>query len=55
MEVARLVLDYLRVLIWPVLLVAIAGHFRRQIEGLLERARVAKELKLGLFGSGDGS
>src|SRR5262249_26213252 len=50
MEVARLVLDYLRVLIWPVLLVAIAVHFRKQIEDLLERARVAKELKVGLFG-----
>ena len=42
MEVAKLVLEYLRVLIWPVAVVTICLTFRRQVVALLNRIRHAE-------------
>jgi len=42
MEVAQLVLDYLRVLIWPAAVITICLVFRRQVVALLDRVRRAE-------------
>ena len=37
MEIAKLVLEYLKTLVWPSVILAIVLIFRRQIESLVER------------------
>lgn len=44
MEIARLVLDYLEVLVWPLVVLALGILFRRPISGFIDRIRSAKAL-----------
>ncbi|MGX1476255.1 UNVERIFIED_CONTAM: hypothetical protein RKD50_005063 [Streptomyces canus] len=39
MEIARLVLDFLKVLVWPAVLLAVAYGFREEVRGLLRRVK----------------
>ena len=53
MDVAELVLDYLRALIWPALVVVVLVRFRRGISGFLERiAGESQEFSASGFGLG---
>ncbi|MFZ4234273.1 hypothetical protein ACOZGD_03650 [Streptomyces murinus] len=40
MEIARLVLDFLKVLVWPAVVVAVAFGFREEFRGLLRRMKL---------------
>ena len=42
MEIAKLVLEYLRVLIWPAVVATVCLVFRRQVVALLNRIRHAE-------------
>lgn len=42
MEVAKLIVEFLRVLVWPVVAVAVTILFRSQLRGLLQRLRKAE-------------
>ncbi|MEU1597671.1 hypothetical protein ABZ468_33710 [Streptomyces sp. NPDC005708] len=42
MDVARLVLDYVKTLIWPLVLAAAAIFFREQVKALLDRLKVLR-------------
>lgn len=44
MDIARLILEYLGVLAWPVVLATFFLTFRRSIAGLIDRARNASAL-----------
>ncbi len=48
MEIARLILDFIRALIWPLVVAALLLRFRTSIEKLVERFRTAQSLKVGL-------
>lgn len=51
MEVAQLVLQFVSVLIWPVLLLAFLAYFRRGLKGLLERVvRESRKIDFELAG-----
>ncbi|MFH9768108.1 MULTISPECIES: hypothetical protein [Streptomyces] len=39
MEIARLVLDFLKVLVWPAVFLAVAYAFREEVRGLLKRVK----------------
>ncbi len=41
MEIAKLVLEYLKILVWPSVILTIVLIFRRQIESLIERLQEA--------------
>ena len=42
MEIAKIVLEYIKVLIWPITLVFIFVYFREHVEGLFSRLKSAK-------------
>ena len=42
MEIAKLVLEYIKVLIWPIILVFLCFYFRDQVAGIFERLKSAK-------------
>jgi hypothetical protein len=54
MDAAQLVLEYIKALAWPVVVLALLLKFRPAVEGLLHefsgRLRSAKSVKLGIFG-----
>ena len=47
MEIARLVLEYVKVLIWPIVVILVVLMFRSQLRAMLWRLRKA-ELPMGV-------
>jgi CheY-like chemotaxis protein len=50
MEIARLILDFIRLLVWPIVIVVLMLRFKTSIENFVERLRRAQNLKIGVFG-----
>lgn len=50
MEIAKLVLSYLEVLVWPLVVLIVLFHFKRELQELVKKALMSHELEIDVLG-----